>query len=160
MNEICTSSQQENDLKTIQSLLTGDCHFPRSWLGFHEEPGESKQKEWVVRVWEPSAVEVKIDWNPGKNHAVGEPMQRLDDAGIFEWRGRSLSNRSPYLLHCRFEDGSQYRRYDPYYFEVHFEELDQHLFGEGTHFRLFDKLGAHLKEIERIGGNTVHGLGS
>ena len=152
MNEICTSSQQENDLKTIQSLLSGDCHFPRSWLGFHEETGESKQKEWVVRVWEPSAVEVKIDWNPGKNHAVGEPMQRLDDAGIFEWRGRSLSNRSPYLLHCRFEDGSHYRRYDPYYFEVHFEELDQHLFGEGTHLRLFDKLGAHLMEVEGIGG--------
>ncbi len=152
MNEICTSSQQENDLKTIQSLLSGDCHFPRSWLGFHEEPGEPKQKEWVVRVWEPSAVEVKIDWNPGKNHAVGEPMQRLDDAGIFEWRGRSLSNRSPYLLHCRFEDGSQYRRYDPYYFEVHFEELDQHLFGEGTHLRLFDKLGAHLMEVEGIRG--------
>jgi len=152
MNEICTSSQQENDLKTIQSLLTGDCHFPRSWLGFHEEPGEPKQKEWVVRVWEPSAVEVKIDWNPGKNHAGGEPMQRLDDAGIFEWRGRSLSNRSPYLLHCRFEDGSHYRRYDPYYFEVHFEELDQHLFGEGTHLRLFDKLGAHLMKVEGIGG--------
>ena len=152
MNEICTSSQQENDLKTIQSLLSGDCHFPRSWLGFHEETGEPKQKEWVVRVWEPSAVEVKIDWNPGKNHAVGEQMQRLDEAGIFEWRGRSLSNRSPYLLHCRFEDGSQYRRYDPYYFEVHFEELDQHLFGEGTHLRLFDKLGAHLKEIEGIQG--------
>ena len=152
MNEICTSSQQENDIKTIQSLLTGDCHFPRSWLGFHEKPGEPKQKDWVVRVWEPSAVEVKIDWNPGKNHAVGKPMQRLDDAGIFEWRGRSLSNRSPYLLHCRFEDGSHYRRYDPYYFEVHFEELDQHLFGEGTHLRLFDKLGAHLMEVEGIRG--------
>ena len=63
MNEIITSIQQENDLKTIQSLLSGDCHFPRSWLGFHEETGESKQNEWVVRVWEPSAVEVKIDWN-------------------------------------------------------------------------------------------------
>ena len=87
-------------------------------------------------------------------------MQRLDDAGIFEWRGRSLSNRSPYLLHCCFEDGSHYRRYEPYYFEAYFEELEQHLFGEGTHLRLFDKLGAHLKEIERIGGNTVHGLGS
>ena len=152
MNEIFTSSQQENEIKTIQSLLDGDYHFPSSWLGFHEEPGEPKQKEWVVRVWEPFAVEVKIDWNPRKNPAVGEPMQRLDDAGIFEWRGRSLSNRSPYLLHCRFEDGSHYRRYDPYYFEVHFEELDQHLFGEGTHLRLFDKLGAHLKEIEGIRG--------
>tara|TARA_B100000029_G_scaffold10796_1_gene11641 strand:- start:439 stop:666 length:228 start_codon:yes stop_codon:yes gene_type:complete len=63
MNEIITSIQQENDLKTIQSLLSGDCHSPRSWLGFHDEPGEPKQNEWVVRVWEPSAVEVKIDWN-------------------------------------------------------------------------------------------------
>ena len=113
MNEIFTSSQQENDIKTIQFLLAGDCHSPLSWFKFYEEPGEPKQKEWVVRVWEPSAVEVKIDWNPGKNYAVGEPMQRLDDAGIFESLGRSLCNRSPYLLHCRFEDGSHYRRYDP-----------------------------------------------
>ena len=40
----------------------------------------------------------------------------------------------------------------PNYFQVYFEELDQHLFGEGTHLRLFEKMGAHPQEIDGVLG--------
>ena len=48
-----------NDSEIIQSLLAGEIHAPRSWLGFHEELKGKKPREGGVRVWEPSAVEVK-----------------------------------------------------------------------------------------------------
>ena len=57
--------QHSIDTEIIQLLLEGEFHAPRSWLGFHEELKGKKRREWVVRVWEPSAVEVKIDWEAG-----------------------------------------------------------------------------------------------
>ena len=144
--------QHSIDTEIIQLLLEGEFHAPRSWLGFHKELKGKKRREWVVRVWEPSAVEVKIDWEAGPQLGEGEPMQKLHEAGIFEWRGKSRPKLTPYRLHCRFQDGSVLNCFDPYYFQVHFEELDQHLFGEGSHLRLFEKMGAHPQEIDGVRG--------
>src|SRR5579872_6972214 len=53
-----------------------------------------------------------------------------------------------------FEDRSGYveSREDPYSFEPQLGELDLYLFGEGTHRKIYEKLGAHLLTVRGIPG--------
>jgi 1,4-alpha-glucan branching enzyme len=43
---------------------------------------------------------------------------------------------------------------DPYAFTPTLGELDLHLFQEGTHLRLFDKLGAHVMTRDGVRGTA------
>ena len=42
--------------------------------------------------------------------------------------------------------------YDPYSFEPLMSDLDLFLFGEGNHSRIYERLGAHEREIDGIKG--------
>lgn len=42
--------------------------------------------------------------------------------------------------------------YDPYRFPPQIGELDEHLMGEGTHLRIYDILGAHIRQLDGIQG--------
>jgi 1,4-alpha-glucan branching enzyme len=131
----------------LDSLTQGDLSQPRSLLGFHEL-GDGTERRWVVRVWEPDAVEAEILWGQAKR---GLTMQRLVP-GAFEWSGKPRRSLTPYRVRLRYPDGAIHERYDGYYFPTRFSPLDQHLFGEGTHYRLHNRLGAHPLEQEGVSG--------
>ena len=42
--------------------------------------------------------------------------------------------------------------HDPYAFEPLFSDLDLHLFNEGNHFKIYERLGAHQREIDGVQG--------
>ncbi len=50
------------------------------------------------------------------------------------------------------EEGNYYESEDSNYFPVQTSELDGYLFGMGTHYELYEKLGAHKKTINGIDG--------
>jgi 1,4-alpha-glucan branching enzyme len=58
----------------------------------------------------------------------------------------------PYRLRFHFADGAVWERDDPYRFMPTLGDVDLHLFGEGTHRRLWEKLGAHLRTMDGIEG--------
>ena len=70
--------------------------------------------------------------------------------------GKAVSAESispdSYRLRFRFADGSELETYDPYAFPPVLTDYDLYLLGEGTHYRNYDKLGAHIKEIAGIRG--------
>ena len=65
-----------------------------------------------------------------------------------------------YRLRFRFADGSEIETYDPYAFPPVLTDYDLYLLGEGTHYRNYEKLGAHIQEIAGIRGRAFCGLGA
>ncbi len=50
------------------------------------------------------------------------------------------------------EEGNYYENEDSNYFPTQFSEVDGYLFGKGTHYDLYEKLGAHKKTINGVEG--------
>ena len=57
-----------------------------------------------------------------------------------------------YRLRFHFPDGATWERDDAYRFLPTLGEIDLHLFGEGTHRRLWQKLGAHVRTVDGVAG--------
>ena len=120
---------------------------PHSVLGAH--PARIDKNDGVViRAFHPDAVraDVMID---------GEkvPMQKAGtDEGLF-WiflPGRSLP--FSYSFSFKFADGSEWKSDTPYRFLPTLGELDLHFMGEGKHYNLYEKMGAHPREMDGVQG--------
>jgi 1,4-alpha-glucan branching enzyme len=84
----------------------------------------------------------------------GEPLgklNRVDHRGLFE--GTIDGPRQPLRYHCEAW-GNDWWVADAYSFGPVLGPIDDLLIAEGTHFRLFDKLGAHA--IAHEGADGVH----
>jgi 1,4-alpha-glucan branching enzyme len=137
----------ERDVKpppsAIEALLAGTHGDPFSLLGVHEGPGGT-----LLRAILPGAEEVEAFKLDGT--ALG-PMECVDPRGLFE--GRFLGGREPIRYRCS-AGGQDWLVTDPYSFGPVLGPLDDLLIAQGMHYRLFDKLGAHL--IEHEGARGVH----
>jgi len=125
---------------TIDAVVKGRHRNPFAVLGVHEAYGEV-----VLRAFVPGADTVDAltrDGNP-----LGT-LQRRHAAGFFEG---VLPRRTGYLLRASNAQG-QWTVDDAYAYGPVLGPLDVWLLGEGTHARLYDRLGAHLIEHEGVAG--------
>ena len=86
---------------------------------------------------------------------TGQPvgvLARVHDRGLFEG-AVDISRRQP-LKYRAHGGGSEWWVTDAYGFGPVLGPIDDYLMVEGSHLRLFDKLGAHL--IEHEGAHGVH----
>src|SRR5262249_56177588 len=85
----------------------------------------------------------------------GEPVERerCHPAGVF--RGE-VPGALPlaYRLDVGYPGGLSVEFDDPYRFLPTLGELDVHLAVEGQHERLYEKLGAHVREVEGVRGTA------
>lgn len=131
---------------TLQ-LVRGESAAPHDVLGAHPT-SEAGVDGVVIRVFQPNAVSVTV--------LLGEqrwPMQR-DAHGLFVV---FLSDRTvplEYRLAIGYGDGGEVLRDDPYRFRPTLSELDLHLFHEGRHLRLWEKLGAQLCVLDGVAGTS------
>ena len=74
--------------------------------------------------------------------------------GLFEGivEGAELPLR--YELEVAYPDGDAFTLRDPYSFAPTLGELDLHLAGEGRHEELYERLGAHVREIDGAPGTA------
>jgi len=106
----------------------------------------------LVRAFQPAArsIDVRIV-ETGELH----PMVRRSPAGIFEIVIDATPEGGPrelnYRLRITFPADHVIEIDDPYRYGRVLTDFDLHLFGEGTHLRIFEKLGAHRITI----GSTV-----
>jgi 1,4-alpha-glucan branching enzyme len=127
----------------IDALLAGTHADPFSLLGPHEGPEGT-----FARAVLPGAEEVEAFSLKGGR--LGR-MSRVDDRGLFE--GQLRGRPKPIKFRCRAA-GTEWWVTDPYSFVPVLGPVDDLLVAQGTHFRLFDKLGAH--PIEHQGCRGVH----
>jgi 1,4-alpha-glucan branching enzyme len=122
------------------AVIEGRHSDPFHYLGRHMEGGTP-----VVRAFLPEASEVAaID-----EHGGVTPLSRVHKAGLFA--GPLPTAVRNYRLRARYGD-SLVELEDPYRFPPILSDLDLHLLAEGTHLRLYDKLGAHPMELDGVRG--------
>src|SRR6185295_16026768 len=106
-----------------------------------------------VRVFRPDARAVTVrDENSGKTY----PALQLHPDGFFEATLEGATERISYQLDFTGHEGQEWSAHDPYSFGILLGPLDLHLFAEGNHWRLYEKLGAHLTEIGGIPSTSFH----
>lgn len=132
--------------EVIKAIVEGVHAAPFEVLGMNDTgaamPGI------VVRSFQPFAKKVEIIH---RETAEVLEMDRIHEAGLYE---RVLPNRAkfPYRLRMTGYDGHVWELEDPYRFPLQITDFDMYLFGEGTHYRTYLKMGAHPMTIDGVSG--------
>ena len=123
-----------------EQIAAAKHHDPFSILG-RDTQGRKTQ----IKVYMPYAESVQISKD-------GPNFQRIPDSDFFTCS--IASNKLPihYQLSWVDKEGASHVNYDPYDFPPQLEEFDQHLFGEGKHWHIYKKLGAHQHTIDDVQG--------
>jgi 1,4-alpha-glucan branching enzyme len=124
------------------AILEGRHSDPFQYLGPHSENGRT-----VVRAFLPDAQKVDAI----APHGEAAALTRIHDAGLFA--GFLPNGSSAYQLRARFGE-TVVDLDDPYRFPPVLTDYDLYLLGEGTHQRLYEKLGAHPIELEGVPGTA------
>jgi 1,4-alpha-glucan branching enzyme len=130
------------DIDSAALIAGADHPDPFGYLGMHET-GEGV----VVRAFLPGARAAEvIDRASGERVAT---MRQIHDAGVFAGHAA----RSPFSYRLRIDYGHGFEDYeDPYRFGTLLGELDVYLIAEGTHHRLYERLGAHCMTLDGVAG--------
>jgi 1,4-alpha-glucan branching enzyme len=118
-------------------------HDPHSILGAHPTP-----QGIAVRAYRPDAASVELllgDEPP-------RPLTRTHPAGLFEILVADKTQTFPYQLRVSYPDGNVFEQRDPYQFLPTLGNFDEHLFAEGRHLKLYEKLGAHVRRLGDVRG--------
>ncbi|HEV8131623.1 MAG TPA: 1,4-alpha-glucan branching protein GlgB [Acidobacteriota bacterium] len=114
----------------------------------HQLSAEHK-KGLIVSAFVPDAERVWVidARSPGRQ----QEMKKIRKEGFFEL---ALEDEEwfPYRLKAVNAFGDTWEFHDPYSFPPVLSDFDLHLMAEGTHYRNYEKLGAHLREISGIRG--------
>jgi 1,4-alpha-glucan branching enzyme len=134
----------------VQLIIQGEHGDPFHVLGEHPvklagQPGVA------LRAFLPQAAQV---WALRSSAGVSQvlPFERIHEDGFFEVFIPGEPRMFPYRLRVKPTLGEQYECEDPYRFPPVLSEFDLHLMGEGTHYKKYEKLGAHLTEMEGVSG--------
>ena len=128
----------------IDAVVSGSHGNPFAVLGVHE--GE---KGLLARCFIPHAESVEAFTLSGKPASA---LKRRHDAGFFDGR-LTIRKRQPLKYRAR-NAGGEWWVTDAYSFGPVLGPMDDYYIGEGSHLRLFDKLGAHV--IDHEGAHGVH----
>lgn len=128
--------------RDIEAIVDGTHHDPFSVLGVQEDG-----KGFVARCFIPHADQVTAFTLAGRE--CGD-LERRHDAGFFEGR-LSIRKRQPLRYRAR-NQGGEWWVTDAYSFGPVLGPMDDYFIAEGSHLRLFDKLGAHVIDHEGVGG--------
>ncbi len=132
------------------ALLALDSYAPRALLGFHAEATATGQ-DWLIRVHEPDAVAATLEW-PFDEKMPAVSMSVEDSAGLFVATFPCKREPTPYRVRFVYANGEEHARYDAYYFGLEISSYDQHLFGQGKHRFIHERLGAHVQERQQVRG--------
>ncbi|BFM41188.1 1,4-alpha-glucan branching enzyme [Synechocystis sp. LKSZ1] len=123
-------------------------HDPFEILGGHPIAINGTIKQWIIRAYLPTAQSATV-LLPTERQEY--PMQSVHHPHFFECTldGATLPN-----YQFRLQEGEHQRViHDPYAFRSpKLTDFDLHVFGEGNHHRIYEKLGAHLMEVDGIQG--------
>ena len=148
-DDIVAVQVNQGDLDQVSNATF---YNPHAILGAHLAEGEQAQYT-TVRVLRPFAKTVTIVTQAGEYEA------RHEFNGVFVAIVPSVVNDDggysvpDYRVKVSYEDVPETIQDDPYRYLPTVGEMDMYLFGEGRHERLWDALGAHVREYnDPMGG--------
>src|SRR5229473_348437 len=139
------------DPGAVKAIVAGYHSTPFDTLGMHPSAGAGAPSI-VIRTFQPQAIAVSVI-----RREVPYPMRCIHPDGFFEAVFHGETAFFPYRFSISLPGaieapGRSYEIEDPYRFRPVLTEFDLHLFGEGTHYRLYEKLGARLMEHDGTRG--------
>ncbi|MEO5952308.1 MAG: 1,4-alpha-glucan branching protein GlgB [Chloroflexia bacterium] len=134
-----------NDL--INSIIGGYNSDPFAVLGPHQVTDDDGKPAIAIRAFLPWAAGVK----GFRDNGTMFEMWRIHPDGFFEV---VLPGDRPfgYILRADNSQGGTIDIRDPYSYGPLLSDFDLHLIHEGSHYRTYEKLGAHVTEVEGILG--------
>lgn len=128
----------------LDNIIDSDCHDPFQVLGCH--PISKTPPESIIRTFQPHAESMQLIVD---GEAID--MYKMREEGLFEI---SVPRSTPfdYSLEATFFNNTTHRFKDPYRYLPQLGADDLHLFNNGTHYKIYDKLGAHLTTIDGVTG--------
>ena len=133
--------------KDVERLVRVEHPDPHSILGAHLHTVEEKAGV-VVRAFHPEATQAEVAVE-GKEPFL---MEKCHPGGLFACFLPDQDLPVSYKVRFTFADGNQWESNAPYRFMPTLGDLDLYLAGEGTHHRLYERLGAHLHETDGVKG--------
>ena len=127
----------------MELVVERDHPDPHHLLGAHPSNGGV-----VVRAFRPGAERVRV-LPEGEKPVQAE---RKHPSGLFEALLERTSMPVRYRLEVGYPGGTTVELDDPYGFQPTLGELDLHLAAQGRHEQLYEKLGAHVLEVEGVVG--------
>lgn len=132
----------------LKSIKGAALRSPHRLLGMHPLGGDAGV---VVRAFLPGAIKVEA----APVHEKSKPritLKKIDPEGVFEGSTKDSKTVYAYDLIATYPDGYQKQFRDPYSFLPTLGEMDVYLFAQGNELRIYDKLGAHFRELDGVHG--------
>ncbi len=132
----------------LESLVNARSRTPHDLLGMHPLGDGSGV---VVRAYLANAATVEVV--PVHEPAMPKiELQRLHESGLYEGVSKQADRVFAYDLVVTDYQGNRRQTRDAYSFLPTLGEQDLFLFGQGNERRLYDKLGAQVREIDGVAG--------
>lgn len=128
----------------MKEIFDGKCHDPHAVLGMHEDKDLNK----IVKVFQPDAIAVSITLLTSKKTFEMHP----DELPGFWVVSFELESFEKYEVQAVFPDKKTFTYIHPYQFMPLLTEEDIYLFAKGDHHFIYEKLGAHVREVDGIKG--------
>ncbi len=132
----------------LERLIRAEHWDPCALLGPH--PLDLTGRASVIRAFLPDAEEATVLLDPPDEKAI--PMTKIHEAGLYEATVQRAFEPTRYRIRVRDRWGGVTERHDPYAFPLFLSDLDLHLFGEGRHYRLYERLGAQIGRVADVPG--------
>ncbi len=140
------------DVNAFTPVIHGHHENPFEILGPHEIV-EDGRRALAVRAYLPQSQQV---WLVDPQQGFSQPMRQIHPAGLFEAichpEIHDQQKGHTYQLRSINHEGEQVTMHDPYAFPPYLTDYDLHLLGEGRHWDCYEKLGAHVREVNGIVG--------
>jgi len=135
------------DDEALDAIVAGTSDDPFSVLGRHRVVVDGNPAL-LIRTMQPAASDVQLITDV---RVFG--MQRRRSDGLFEATVPLAGRAEDFAYRFRVREGATTRDViDPYQFGQVLTDFDLHLFSEGTHYRAWEKLGAHRITIGSVTG--------
>lgn len=118
---------------------------PHSILGMHYD---ASLNSIIVRIYDPLAEEAII-------HTKFEEiirMEKIDDHGLFAIEFKNRDKHFKYEIEKSFIKNGKCQSADPYCFMPNIGEMDQYLFNKGEHQKVYEFMGAHVRDFGGVKG--------
>ncbi|MGN7613937.1 1,4-alpha-glucan branching protein GlgB [Magnetococcales bacterium HHB-1] len=126
----------------LQAFIHGNLSDPSTLLGLHRD----HHNNFSIRVFIAKAEAVEL-WDTKESRCI-TIMESLHDGFFVATIEKKIST---YALRV-YRQNEWHFQHDPYRFPPVLGSLDFHLFHEGQHWQIYNKLGSHLVQHEGIDG--------
>lgn len=138
--------QTQINLNTLSSIIDGVNANPASVLGPHAIQVDGKNAI-AVRGYFPGFDQA---WLLDDRNAATRPMRRIHPSGVYEglMPQQDSSTNPQYRFRLSNSTGKTIEMQDPYAVPSLISDFDRHLFNAGEHWKIYEKLGSHLRDVE------------